>query len=475
MGRVDEIIADVEKGNRKAAEKFIQDMWLKDPFAGMEFCFWLFKSGLSETFLGMRRSQKRAVDSCIEDVRKITAKLNPDQLLIVARAHLDFSQGKTQKEHFSNLFLGSRKGEIQRSVELFSLFARARVSLFGAPAEEWGSGEVALGLMFAPLFGEVSKGRLVTNTWTNFLEAVASGDQKACEILEILHTLYATRRGSEWTRLSEWKPPSDAAGLALSMLGGLETAQVPVPDELYDSITAKVRGFEERGAQANEQVYNLLEWFFTERENLGAQQRAMWWEIETAAEYGLRSGGRDTVKLQIQSMQQRTFLYELLQLFPDEFPRVKAKYWISMLGYPVSLTFTLDPNNPTIAQEEATLDLREEGQRVMDLLLDHIALCCYWRIVTGKDTTNLPQRTSVQSVSRRTRGERISHGVRPFFRLLPPGFQPSQEALQRARETLQRLPPPGRTFVREHKRGYREVTGTEPLFSIHEADLGYET
>lgn len=64
--------------------------------------------------------------------------------------------------------------------------------------------------------------------------------------------------------------------------------------------------------------------------------------------------------------------------------------------------------------------------------------------------------------------------VRPFFRPLPKGYRPSEEAVMRSMEKWEREPPPGRTFVQEHTRGFHEmVESITSLFVYRDDDIGY--
>ena len=103
--------------------------------------------------------------------------------------------------------------------------------------------------------------------------------------------------------------------------------------------------------------------------------------------------------------------------------------------------------------------------------LEFVILNTLYRIAVRKKELPLSRRRS-----RRAPGTVPAVPVRPFFRRLPSGYHPTQEALEYARETFtnpELILPEGKTFVRASFHGGEIVHDlpTEPLYRFSNDDL----
>ena len=403
------------------------------------------------------------------------------------------------------IVLGTAQGELERAVHLFDLFVQARLSVSG-DIQEVARAETSLALMFGtivsgyveqrtpriasrltlaeqnpvlqellvPLPAKTPEKIPVTQTWHNFLTAVSQDQPQAFRILNIMWTLYGMKSGAEFVRLSEWTIP-DHITMLLDTIGNMEPVLLPVPDHLYDSVSPKTSEITQRLMDEQAKVVTIVEWFSRERDSFLQRRDAMWAEISTEPKFGLRTDGRDRIRMNFGALEMSIWRYEALQLFPvNPFPRARAKYWIRLHEFPYSLTFTLDPKQSQMDKNHPRSTDSTEGMRhLVDEMLECIALDCYWRIVTGNTQTGQASNVSTTTPQQgEVRRGRSLHTVRPFFRTLPRGFQPSPQALALAQKVLG-TPPPGRTFVKEHERGFQQAANIPPLFTYTEIDLGY--
>lgn len=429
----------------------------------------------------LRRHQKRLIERSMRKIRERFEQLTPETVIQVAHAYGLICLNQSTMNCFAGVFLNSERGQFDRAVKLFELFHRARKLLWDDLGEE----NIRRYTYLHQMFGEVVCQAHRCPTWPNFVTAASKGHRQAVRVLEMLIYHY----GSTATRLDvvplSQLPPGELLNNPMDVYyilsGGNDTeiVRLPAPDAVAVQFRDLVISITQQLSQDQLKLNGLIEWFDHHEQQYLDHEAQMWHEIVHQPRYALRTAGADRIKLNVSALRMRQVRYTSLQLFPEQFPLARAKFWQMAFDQPVSMSFRLDPQlnsmNPDLVLERS--DPRYP-QTVVDRILYYIALHSYWKIVTGNldSVMRVREVTEVRAVRQPDTGANVFRPfqlVRPHFRRLPEGYLASEEAIRLAAATIG-SPPHGYTFVREHERGYQQVENLPPLFTYHDRDIGYE-
>lgn len=412
-------------------------------------------------------------------IRERFEQLTPETVIQVAHAYGSIAHNRSIMNCFAGVFLNSERGQFDRAAKLFELFHRARKLLWADLGEENLKRYLNLHQMFGELLCQAHR----CPTWPNLVTAAAKGHSQAVKVVEMLVFHYGTTA----TRLAvvplSQLPPGELqdSTVVITILSGNDSKiiRLPAPDAVADQFADLVNSINRQLAQDQLKLDGLIQWFDCHERDYLEHEAQMWDEIIHQPRYALRTAGADRIKLNVSALRMRHVRYTSLQLFPEQFPLARAKFWQMEFDQPVSMSFRLDPRlnsmNPDVVCERSN---PRYPQTVVDRILYYVALHSYWKIITGKLDEVIRIREASQVKVVRQPGQRPSlfrlfQVVRPHFRRLPEGFQASEEAERLAAETIGSLPQ-GFTFVREHERGYQQVENLPPLFTYHDRDIGYE-
>jgi hypothetical protein len=317
----------------------------------------------------------------------------------------------------------------------------------------------------------------VTRTWTKFIRAVAADDQIALKNLEgLIAGWCCDGRAIECDKLSAWPRFKilDAIESARPFIVEEPTVTLPIPDDLTEKIYRVFNRILDEIREDQQCLVDFVAWYKGNEQEFLNRQKEMWDEIINQPKYGLRTGGLDRIKIGLAILKRKVHHYQSLQLFPEDFPKAKGKFWLKHFDDPVSITFELDPLKDALSIN-FRFD-RDDPRAIMNRALYYIALDCYHRIITGKHRKNPSKTLLPASVAKQQLGANITRFavVRPHFRLLPSGYHASGQAIDHALLGVGYAPPQGFTFVREHERGYAYIDSIDPLFTYSEDDLGYK-
>lgn len=339
-------------------------------------------------------------------------------------------------------------------------------------------------------------------TWDNLTEAVRQDLGESRKIfnkvlaffsLQHLQVEFASRSSVEfnWTRERFIFNELNDHMHYVHDIADSQTTLIPVPDFCTDTCNRWLEQIAVEVRQKQRAHEELISWFGAYIEDFQATARMMWQDICDHPKYGLRPGGRDLVVIDVPALRQ--YGYRYLQLFPEEqFPKSFARYWILLefADIRTSTTRTLHSGElRTFHQEslqkagsfwdgyrETYNGVQEDPESfivLVDKLQSFIAIHCLWKIVTGQIFTVKPK-ASAKGETRRAQLMR-SFLVRPHFRWLPPGYQPSERAQTRSIECFGYNPPEGRTFVMsDPDEAYQaSIKEGRPVMKYTEADLGF--
>lgn len=443
-----------------------RDPW-ENPEVGTDFLF-----GLSH-FIGHHKSpnssQKRLLELCTRRLRETSLRILPEQLLQIAR----FFKEWTAKEHelggkINLALFHTGEGEIKEAIAIVKTIIEARyllppyADLEGSDAED--EANIHAGLI--GIFNFVVWGYLDDCTWRNFTKGLELNERDALETFIMLQ--YNIKRSQElhftsYDKFQKYKAENLLDGDSKSPI------RIPIPNiDAAEMIGANIAGEMDRVGELCRSFIDIVEWFKKHEEEFAFLEKEMWEDIRLRPKYGLRSNGRDKVKLDIVPDNDYIGL-DSIQFFPQQFPNTDVKIWRNWRGKKESVAFHLYPKFSFSSWDGDNNDISSSK------MLYFIALQCYWEIVMGKSSkTSEEDKTSTTRVSATDKDrmrERLSH-VRPFFRKLPEGQHYSEKALGLAQQALNCLNmPEGKTFVREHERGWQEMESIQPLFTYSVQDV----
>lgn len=232
----------------------------------------------------------------------------------------------------------------------------------------------------------------------------------------------------------------------------------PVVKDLYEETKSKIE-------EENQRLMDFLREISVEE--IKSEILQLWQKIQDPL-YGLRPGGKDRVKLSIPEITGFSSFYQIsslqffLEKWGEEGPVVKVKVNISFFEREYSYFFTLQPR---MTQIQGRIYLPEDPRQIIDLILIYLATFSLKKIVTGE-----LYKEKKETKKRGREKTPYQTSVRPHFRKLPVNWQASEEARLRARDILRQELPPGKTFVRDYKKGVgEELDG--PLFTLTANDL----
>ena len=244
--------------------------------------------------------------------------------------------------------------------------------------------------------------------------------------------------------------------------------RIPAPDDCVSVCNRLYRERQRRFQPQREALISLVSWFQDRHEDFRGLAADMWQDIESDAKYGLRPNGRDVLRIDVKALRDNG--YRSVQFFPQpEFPKVRARLWIEMLGLGVRIVSDqmLEPNATLITDKT----LESQGfQPTLAAIQEFIALHGFWSITTGLNFHSSGGRSGSGG-----HGFDRKFLVRPHFRNLPAGFHPTERALRRSVKTFGYMPPPGKTFVKsdfDEEEAEGKTVG-RPVLTYRDDDLGY--
>lgn len=421
-------------------------------------------------------SQQRLLWLCARRIRETMLNLSPERMVPIAIAFW-----KINSKNTSNVIVSpftTKKGEIDDAVKIMRLIFDSRCLLPPyVETEKWDkSSQTDAFLGLSLILSLIIKGHLQKNdqTWENFLKAVCAQDLAARNILHLMLEPHGRFFGTFFVPASEMSPDSrpkarGAQDLPLwaTYLNGdpLGPVALPIPDDIFDEVLKVVSQAEAVNRQIHQDITELLSWFGGHKEEFEFLEKSMWDDILSRPRYGLRSNGKDKIKLDVLSCD-HCFSYRSIQFFPDEFPKTKAKIWTSWKGKPSSVTFEIVPDS-AIPNDPFC-----DRIKLTDKFLRFVSLQCYWEIVMGRMAAKEKEAVGRVSPEEREKVMRKLSHVRPFFRKLPEGQKASDSAFEFAQKVfLISSLPEGKTFVREHERGWQEMEAIQPLFTYSIQDV----
>lgn len=311
-----------------------------------------------------------------------------------------------------------------------------------------------------------------TRTWALLAEGVQQGQREAWRVFKKLISFWAiVQVVPKFTRASSFDFEMAASSILRIPEGMFRESGdpenpvesiIPVPDDCVFACNRFYRKLAEEQKGRQEQVAKLIFWFREHEVEFQQLADRLWQEINHNARYGLRPNGRDVVKIEVKSLYNNGYRY--LKFFPSPiFPQCTVRFFITVLdiGLRIAIDRTLRPGPLAPVRE----DLDPHGYHATtDKLQQFIALHSFWKIATGQILRTRPTHPTVSEQSHQEL-ERRKFLVRPHFRWLVPGYQPSDRALQRSFETFGYNPPTGKTFVKSDPEADMGV-GTEPFAPI---------
>jgi len=316
-------------------------------------------------------------------------------------------------------------------------------------------------------------------SWSLLVEGVREGREAASEAFEKLLGLWffvgiapkfvaVSSYDFSWTQGDKGaKRMADKLLVFTDHPGHPRENPIPAPDECVSVCNRLYRESQHRFQPQREALISLVTWFQVRQEDFRDLAADMWQDIGSDAKYGLRPNGRDVLRIDVKAL--RDVGFRSVQFFPQpDFPKVRARLWIEMLGLGVRIVVDqmLEPNTTLITDKT----LESQGFRAtLAAIQEFIALHGFWNITTG--------------LSFHSSGGRSGSGgygfdkkflVRPHFRNLPAGFHPTERALRRSVKTFGYMPPPGKTFVRsdfDEEEAAGKTVG-RPVLTYRDDDLG---
>ncbi|MFH1029847.1 MAG: hypothetical protein V1770_01145 [bacterium] len=497
MEKVSCSITWFEKKGKKKFIKFLNTFFFQ---TGKENIMWEAIGNIVEVFKsGDQKKKEIGKDYLIRIRNRFVALPQPDFNRILNNY---YSSGGVDEDgigysvaydfDIANVMGYTKKGDYEGAKKLFE---KVILALRSIPSPEEGIGHAkefisSMKFLFS-LIAEI----LITHTWINLIEAAFQGDEQAINLIKDIFS-FPSRHGFGLDLVSDanWKIKlgikDSFHSKILEEIGYLKDCQIlkfPVTDDRIDflkGLLAEVRG---KISEGNKAIISILEFFQSNVENFSSLFSKMWQDIISTSRYGLRSNGKDRIDIGIKALQENG--YKTMQFFCDsmDFPEVKVKCWVKLFSHlsDTYYSFEFFLKNTSLLEYNAA-GLNEDDPRVwVDRLLAFISLHCYWKIAMGKRGEKIVLDVSVDRSNlipkKRPNGRSGERGkmelkwvVRPFFRPLPKGYRPSEEAVMRSMEKWEREPPPGRTFVQEHTRGFHEmVESITSLFVYRDDDIGY--
>jgi len=444
-----------------------RDPW-ENPEVGTEFLF-----GLSHSMghpKSPNSSQKKLLELCVRRLRETSLRILPEQLIQIARFFKELAAKENKLGRKINLTLfHTKEGEIKEAIAIVKSIIEARymlppyADLESSDAED--EANVHAGLI--GIFNMIVWGTLDDCTWRNFTKGLELAEKDALETFILLE--YNIKRNQElcftsYDKFQKYKAENLLDGDSKSPV------RIPIPNiDAAEKIAENLSREMDRVDELCRSFADIVEWFKNHEEDFAFLEKEMWEDIKLRPKYGLRSNGRDRVKLDIVPGNDYISI-DSIQFFPQQFPKTDVKIWRKWRGKKESSTLHLYPEFSFSNWNGGNNDISSSK------MLYFVTLQCYWEIVMGKssEVSEEEAKTSTARVSVSDRDrmrERLSH-VRPFFRKLPEGQHYSEKALGLAQQALGYLiMPDGKTFVREHDRGWQEMEEIAPLFTYSAQDI----
>lgn len=350
-------------------------------------------------------------------------------------------------------FFGSCEGEVEIGCHAWDLGILLYDSCVMGPKEEAKKKAVYLSALLNTMLYNTQTPKM--GTWTNVLtHALSTGDEHRVSLfLCRLATMASQLVFITPIPFSRWTKEGHEI---LNDFDDHKVYKLPVPDHLTSRVTALVDRLSQELVDRHQPLDTLISEFIATREKYNEKYANMWLDMMVSPRRGLRDGWLDSATINLPGM--RDIGYKLLSLNPEGvFPNFAARYLIESYGGRNSVQISLQPSD--LQSVGFTNDPR---LRAMDQIMAFVAVSTMWRIVMAEPTRGSENGDGTRDVS--------GSIVRPFFRRLPQGFQASNEARARARQTFRTEPLPGFTFVKEHQRGENPQSGT-PLFAIESEDF----
>lgn len=323
-----------------------------------------------------------------------------------------------------------------------------------------------------------------TGSWQHLVRGVKEGNTNANKVFQRL-IIYGSMIG--------WMPrfidyQSIRQGLMKNMApyvlgmfpmadenaGTNRMARVPVPEDCVAVCNHAYSELVKKHESTSLGLHRLVSWFESYRSEFQEHSDRLWSEIRTNATRGLKPTG-DLVKITVAPLAAGGYRY--LELLPQQrFPETKARFWIVLPDNEHRITVEQTLNDSRLVSPFPSADAFSQS---IDCIQKFMAIHCLWKITTGKLRERVRHtRTDSAEREREATNRARPQSVRPFFRWLPPDYEATRRALERAAQAFGYLPPEGKTFVQSdgletyQLAEFREPT-QPPTLLYSQEDLGY--
>lgn len=345
------------------------------------------------------------------------------------------------------VLLGTSKGELQASYEIFSRLAEMadrRLRVLRPEGVDWTIHLIAFGLIKLSALG-------ATDTWSNLI--LYMHERKDASVLYRLLEGYST--GSVQLSvipMDAWRSEYEVAKIQEEATTYVFPAPPHLAEWLQVEVMRRLREYRQRCLGLEDLVRRLC----ADAPAFNEIYQDMWLDMMTSPQWRLRDQGLDRVEIRIPELRQ--YGYEQVTLTPLEpFPKVLTTFAATLVsGAKRDLQICLEPS--ALLRVSASPGHKDTFEVWVDRALAFVAVRAMWTIVMG----TLSRKSEAHGV-RRTSAAAV---VRARFRPLPEGHKASPEARARALDAFRAEPLPGFTFVKQHTRGTPSPESTDPIFAV---------